>query len=276
MSQKTNRSLERAIDILFAFNHDQPMLTIEEIAQATEIPKSTCYRFISTLKRKGLIEVDGDASRYRLGVRLLVLHSVILDSLDISQIVLPFIQQLSHISGETAQLVWRNHNVAVCIEKVESPEMLRVRPDKGTIIGLHSGASGKAILAFLPEIEQDRIIRETGLPKLGPRTITDPEELKESLAGIRRLGYATSDQELYVGVKALAAPIFNADEQIVASVCLAGPRDRFDQKKVASLVNPVVEAANSISRRLGSARDQLRPKVIRRRKNGYPARNDLD
>jgi len=272
MSQKTNRSLERAIDILFAFSHDQPLLTIEQIAQATEIPKSTCYRFISTLKRKGLIEVDGDASRYRLGVRLLVLHSIILDSMDISQIVLPFIQQLSRISGETAQFVWRNQNVAVCIEKVESAEMLRVRPDKGTIIGLHTGAAGKAILAFLPVIEQDRIIRDTGLPDIGPKTITDPEELKKSLSEIRRLGYASSDQELYAGVKALAAPVFNAEEQVVASVCLAGPRDRFDQKKVASLVKPVIEAANSISVRLGSAREQFKPKVIRRKKEWASSR----
>lgn len=252
MAQNLTRSLERGLDILFAFCQERHLLTINEIAGITGIPKSTCYRLIKTLKNKNLIDFDRDGSRYRLGSGLLQLYSIISDSIDVSFIARPFMKHLLEITGETVQLFLHNrNNVAVCIDKMESPETLRVRPDKGTIINLTSGASGKAILAFLPPEVQDQIITEKGLKKYSPHTITDPEKLKKNLAQVRRLGYAESDQELFLGVMAVAAPIFDQESKVTASICVAGPRERLRKKKTTALATFVLEAAKSISRRMG-------------------------
>jgi len=255
MPQSTTQSLERAIQILFAFSHDRPLLTIDQISAVTGIPKSSCYRLIKTLRQHDLIQLDRSLKGCRLGLGLLTLHSIILDSLDISRIALPYLEKLSQHSGETAQLVLRNNDVGVCIEKVESSKALVVRPDKGTVVLLHTGASGKVILAYLDPHEQERVIREKGLPPKGPGTITDPDVLRANLKQIRRQGYAISDQEIYSGVKAVAAPIFGTDGKVAASVCIAGPKERFDEQEIGSLVDLIKAAARAITAKLGGHAD---------------------
>jgi IclR family KDG regulon transcriptional repressor len=252
VAQKTIQSLEKGLDILFLFTEDRPLLTLEEISSLSRMPKSTCYRFLNTLKKKEILELDRDQGKYRLSVRFLRFESAILNSIDLAKLSLPFLRELSKLSGETAQLVVLNNNVGVCIEKVESTETLRVMPDKGTIIGLHGGASGKVIMAYLSEEEQDWIIREKGLTKFTPNTISDPRTLKKHLQEIRKRGYAVSDGEIYAGVKAFAAPVFNYRGKITASISLAGPRERFKPGKITSILNPLQKAADDLSRELGS------------------------
>jgi DNA-binding IclR family transcriptional regulator len=125
-------------------------------------------------------------------------------------------------------------------------------PDRGTTIYLHSGASGKVILAYLNPEERARTIQEKGLKRLTANTITDPSALKKELEEIRRRGYAVSDQEIYQGVKAIAAPIFDFQGKITASLGVAGPRERLTVKKVVSLTPILKEAARRISEQLGA------------------------
>jgi len=252
MGQKTIQSLEKGLNIIFLFIEEKPSLTVEEIAQRSGLPKSTCYRFLNTLKRKNVIEFEEASGKYKLGVRLLKLESAIYNSLSVAEISIPYLQQLSGISGETAQLVVLNKNEGICVERVESTATLRVMPDKGTPIHLHSGASGKVIMAYLSAEERDRIIKEKGLRKFTANTIINPDALRKELDEIRKHGYGISDQEIYQGVKAVAAPIFNARGKITASICVAGPRDRLTPKKVTNLVPRIKEAARKISDQLGA------------------------
>jgi len=255
MGQKTIQSLEKGLEILFLFTEKKPLLSVEDISSMAALPKSTCYRFLNTLKKKGLIELDAVLGKYKLGVRLLRLHSIIFNSLDIMERALPFMYKLSDISKETVQLVILNKNEGICIEKVESPEALRVMPNKGQTIGLHSGASGKVIMAYLSEEQQDKIIREKGLRKFTPYTIDDPIVLKRRLQEIATDGYAISDQEIYVGVRAIAAPIFDYDGKVTASISAAGPRERLSQDKIVMLIDNVLEVAWSITKQLGARID---------------------
>jgi hypothetical protein len=117
------------------------------------------------------------------------------------------------------------------------------------------------------------VIREKGLRKYTPNTITEPETLKEHLKSIRRLGYATSDQEIYTGVKALAAPIFDYSGRVVASICVAGPRERFTQEKFTLLLDYVKRAAHSITAKLGGKEDKLIVKDLRPEPAHLPGQN---
>jgi len=256
MGQKTIQSLERGLDILFLFTEKKPALTIEEIASLSGLPKSTCYRVLKTFKKKNLIELNGDPGKYKLGVRLLKIESVIHKSIKVAAISMHYLQELSTISGETAELVILNKDEAVCIEKVDSAETLRVMPDKGAVMGLHSGASGKVIMAYLSEEQQNKIIEEKGLKKFTAYTIIDPILLKRHLQKIRKVGYATSDQEFSPGVRALAAPIFNLNNKIIASICVVGPRERLTSRKISLLIDDVLEASREITKRLGGETKQ--------------------
>jgi IclR family transcriptional regulator, KDG regulon repressor len=252
MGQKRIQSLEKGLDLLFLFTEEKPALSVEEISARSGLPKSTCYRFLNTFKQKNIMELNGTSGKYCLGVGLLKLESVVHSSLSIARIAIPYLQNLSDISGETAQLVVLHKNEGVCVERVESTAALRVMPDKGNTIYLHSGASGKVILAHLPPEERGRIIREKGLKRLTASTITDPTILQKELGQICRRGYAVSDQEIYQGVKAIAAPIFDFQGKIAASVGVAGPRERMTAKRASFLIPCIKEAANEISIRLGA------------------------
>ncbi len=252
MTQKIIKSLEKGLDILFLFTDTKPLLTAEEISEMSGFPKSTTYRLLNTMKKRELIEVDSVTGQNKLGVKLLRLHSTILNSLDIAVRSLPYMQKLAEISGETSQLLLLSKNRAMCIEKAESAQALRVMPDKGALIRLHSGASGKAIMAFLTEEEQDRIIKEEGLKPYTGNTITDPVVLKERLKVVREQGYALSTGEITIGTNAVAVPIYDFRHQVTASISLAGPRERFDRERIMSVLPRLIDAACKISNELGA------------------------
>ena len=99
MSQKTIQSLAKGIDILFSFKEDTPLLTIDEISSIVGMPKSTCYRFLNTLKIKKMVDFDPSSEKYRIGVRILKLESIAHRSLDIARIALPFLKELCAVWG---------------------------------------------------------------------------------------------------------------------------------------------------------------------------------
>ena len=252
MAQSIIKSLKKGLEIMFLFTEKKPSLTVEEISEMSGFPKSTTHRLLNTLKTVDLVEVGSTTGQYRLGVKILRLSAVMLNSLDVAIIALPYMQKITEISGETSQLVLASKDRAMCVEKVESAQTLRVMPDKGTVIGLHSGASGRAIMAFITEKEQDRIIEAEGLKAFTRNTITDRDVLKERLKMVRKNGYAISSGEITLGTNAVAAPIFDFRDQVIASISLAGPRDRFDQKKIMSVLPHLITATREISRKLGA------------------------
>jgi DNA-binding IclR family transcriptional regulator len=265
MAAKSIQSLAKGIDILFLFTEDCPLLTVEKIASKTGIPKSTCYRFLNTLRTKKMVDLDPSSGKYRLGVHILELESVVTKSLNVSQIAVPFLTSLCSVSGETAQLVVLAGDKGVCVETVESPHALRVMPNKGTEIGLHSGAAGKIILCYLNPQEQERVIRVTQLPAFTRNTITDAVRLREQLREIKEQGYAVTEEEIYAGVKAIAAPIFDHRKKVVASVCVAGPMDRLTDEKTKRLIGHVVAAAQNITELLrGSLTESTAPRQLAR------------
>jgi DNA-binding IclR family transcriptional regulator len=116
--------------------------------------------------------------------------------------------------------------------------------------GLHVTSTGKVFLAFLPERLRDDIIR-AGLARLTPNTVTDAAVLREQLAVIRRRGWSVTEQELELGLNAVAAPIQGADGSVLATVCVSGPIFRLTSERLADVGALTADAGRRISRRLG-------------------------
>ena len=129
--------------------------------------------------------------------------------MDLRKLALPGIEKLSQKSGETVHLGVLSDNEVVSIEEIESGQSLRISIPIGKRVCLHSTGIGKAILAFLSDEEIESVIRDKGLPRFTSNTITDPILLKEEISKIRKLGYALDNEENEVGIRCVAAPIYN-------------------------------------------------------------------
>jgi len=243
-------TLAKGIRILSLFDEIRPIIDVSAISTLLNLPKSTAYRYIATLKSQGLIEEDTKPGHYRLGLKILELSWVARKNLDILNIALPVMKELMEKTQETVFLFVPYGQKAVCIERIESPHPLRLTFERGRTLFLHAGASAKILMAYLSEEEQKKIIREIGLPKLTERTIVDPERLKVELQDIRKRGYAVSHGEVDPTSRAIGAPILDEYGKIIAGVSIAGPKHRFNESKLKSFIPIVVEAANRITQQL--------------------------
>lgn len=243
----TVASLRRGIDLLFLFSEAEPTLALRDISARLKIPKSTTYRFVSTLRATGLLVQDPESRRYRLGARILSLQSAVIQPTDLRSLALPFLRDLVARSGETAHLTERRGTVAVVTEVVESPSMLRMAPKRGQILALHAGALCRAILAFLPPQDIDEILRPKKLKRSTPNTPTTPTVVNRTLQIVRNTGFALSLQEITLGGCGISAPVLGPDGWAIGSIGVSGPMHRLTEEKRKVLVEPIRKAAAELS-----------------------------
>ena len=224
-------------------------MTTEEIAQAVNLPKSSVYRFLFTLKHYGLLERNSLTGQYSLGLRLLELEEIVHSAIDLETISKPFLVKLGEFSEETVQLNILRGDHGICLYGVESPSAFRLAPEKGRVIPLYAGASGQSILAFMDQEARDKIC-EDSLQRFTPHTITDPEKLKTRLEEIRKQGYVITRQEVYIGSLGIAAPVFGREGQVIGSVSLSGPIQRIDEEQKNAIKNELIHTAKEITDRM--------------------------
>jgi DNA-binding IclR family transcriptional regulator len=246
---KAVQSLERGINILFQFNRARPAMTPEELARAVNLPKSSIYRFLRTLTKHGLLERDPLTGQYYLGLRLLELEEVVHSKIDFETISKPFLKELGEFSGETVQLNILHGQRGICLYGIESPSAFRLAPEKGRIIPLYAGASGKSILAFM-DLEERNKICAGPLEQFTPYTITDPEQLKLDLDEIHKQGYVITQQEVYIGSLGIAAPVYGKNKQVIGSVSLSGPIQRISEERKIAIRDELIRSAKEITERM--------------------------
>ena len=255
MATKTLKTLERGIDLLFLFSHNRPALSLREISVALEIPQSTAYRLLVTCRKKQVIVRDPATRKYVLDAGLLRLQAAIQANLDITKIAIPSLEDLATRSGETSQLYLLQGHQVVCAEAVTSPNMIRFMPERGRGLPLHAPAAGRAVLAFLPGEFLTRYIKHPSLRAMTPYTVTDPQALQRLLAKIRAQCFAVSFQQMYVGARGVAVPIFDHRGGVLGSLCISGPDPRFSEDAADALAPLLQKHARALSAALGGPAD---------------------
>jgi IclR family acetate operon transcriptional repressor len=223
------------------------MVTVTEVAHDLRLNVSTAYRLLRTLELHRFVQQDGDTAKYRLGMRSLALGHAFLATIELSQIARPTLVRLMETAMETVLLMVLDGDMGLHLDRVESPRRVRVATSIGSREHLHSGAVGKAILAYLPEEQMQQIVRARGLPRFTPNTITDPGTLARHLADVRRAGFAIDDVETEEGVRCVGAPLFDPVGRVTASISVAGPAYRLPMAKLRRLGKVVKAAAQEIS-----------------------------
>jgi DNA-binding IclR family transcriptional regulator len=250
MTERLIQSVERAADVLELFLASSE-LSVKEISQELSLSKSTVHGIIKTLEHRGYLQQNSDDLKYKLGMKLFELGIAVENQLDLGKIARPIIRNLVEELKETVHLVVRQRDEVIYIEKVEGPHTLRIYSQVGKRAPYYCTGVGKAILAFQDDVEIERVLTKSPLKPYTEYTITDKEEIKKQLKVIRDQGYSIDDEEIELGLRCVAAPIYNHQGIAIASVSCAAPTMRLDEEKLSMVIKGIKEAAAEISRSMG-------------------------
>lgn len=225
--RQTIAAVDRAIDVLLLFSATKTQtLGVTEIADELRMSKAAVHRSLSTLRSRGLIELDEASRRYSLGPVAMTLGLSYLVRLDVRRLALPELHELSARTNETATLSLRIGDTRAYVDQVTPLREVIMSVSIGVPFPLHAGASSKAFLAFLPE-EQVAAYLDHELEALTDRTITDPQRLSLELRRIAASGWAQSFGERQPGAASVAAPVIDHTGMPIAVVSVCGPAERF-------------------------------------------------
>lgn len=174
--------------------------------------------------------------------------------LELIEFAPPVMEELRDACTEEVSLYVTRGNKKFCIQRVASIHQLSMVAHLREMRSIHLGASGRVLMAYLSDDRRKRIIEQEGLERVTPKTITDPKELEASLKEIRDRGYDISIEEQVPGSYAVAAPIFNADGQLVASLCIAGPLSRLSDEQQDLNIKSIISAVRKLSSLIGFQR----------------------
>lgn len=253
------QALTKGIQVLRAISDEGRNARFADIQKRTGFPKPTLHRMIRALVGEGLVRHDVKDGSYHLGLSFLKLAFQVLEQLDIREVAHEDLKRLSELTHEAVHLAVLDGNDAVYVDIAESSQAVGAVGRLGSISALHAAASGKVIAAFLTPEAQLQLIESLELTKLTPHTITSKELLLEELAAIRQAGYATNNEEETSGILGVAAPIFDLSGQVVGSIGISIPSFRYKEKQLPFYAESTVEAARTISAKLGNMPRSARP-----------------
>jgi DNA-binding IclR family transcriptional regulator len=243
-------AVERALNILEAAANRREGLTNSEISHKLGIPKSSASYILRTLERRGYLRRDAETGRYRLGLKILSLGGDARANLDLAEVALPFMQALQERIHLTIHLAVLDQGEAVYIEKVEAPGFFKVNTWVGRRMFLHSTSVGKCLLAWLPKTEVETLLRQQGMKKRTPKTISSVPKLLADLEHVREQGHAIDDEENSLGARCLGAPIFDSTGNVTAALGVSGTLTQMDEANLPRIIDALKEAARRISRQL--------------------------
>ncbi len=245
------QSIERAMKIVDCFDEIHTERSLKEISEQVGLNVSTVHGILNTLLAYGYIDKNSETSHYRLGLKFLIKANLVSDSLNLKDIGHPYTKALTDKYQETSNLCLYTNGEIYCIDTVWSPlSYLIVSSRVGYGLPIHSTASGKLLLANLPEDELMHLLEHHALAKLSANTITDRSQLLAALKQIRAQDYSTENEEVEPGVYSIASPIRDHRARVFGTISISGPVYRVREREQA-IREDLAAAALAISRAFG-------------------------
>ena len=241
-------AIDRALAVLGVLAEASQPMGVTEIARRVGLPKSVVHYHVSALVRNRYVEARPDR-RYGLGYAALRLGRGNYSNLELRARALPHMRALHHDTWETVTLSVLVGRERVYVDQLVSPQEIKLAVELGRPFPLHAGASGRAIMAFLPLDAREALLSEP-LERLSPHTVVDPAVLRELLDGVRAAGLATSRSERQEGAASVAVPVFD-NHGVAGAICVCGPEYRFDAASLERYAPLLKTAAGQLSRELG-------------------------
>ncbi|MFQ5848584.1 MAG: IclR family transcriptional regulator [Candidatus Methylomirabilales bacterium] len=261
------QSVDRALDILEAFNYEEEELGVTELSQKLGLHKNNVFRLLATLECRGYIEQDKRTGNYRLGMKTFEVANIFLHHLGLRRQARPILEELVNGCDETAYLAILDGPEVVYVLMHETSQTVRIVPRLGHRLPAYCTASGKIQLAYESRDHLAQIFEGHVLQRHTGNTIDNLDKLVNHLKEVARLGYAVDNEEWEEGVRCIAAPVRDYSRRVVAGVGLSGPVSRFTMERIEKELVPLVkEAASKISQRLGYELHSVSPQVVDERR----------
>lgn len=246
--KNTVQSLVKGLKVLEAFSQQRSQMTLAEIARATEMDNATVFRLLNTLEQEGYVIKDSGNRQFRLSFKVMNLGFVALGHDDLRSQSRPILRSLVGKINEAASIGVLDGAEVVYIERVQAGiARLGIDIRIGSRVPVYSSAIGQALIAWMPEEEQVRVLESSARPALTDTTLIRLDDLLERLKQIRKAGFAISNQETVSGVYVIACPILDVDQLPIAAISVAAPVFcRPLEAFVNGAVKPLQEAAYQI------------------------------
>jgi IclR family transcriptional regulator, KDG regulon repressor len=257
MEQDNIKSLKKALDILKLYlTSKNEELSLTEIAEASQLTKSTVSRIVTTLTSCGYMRQREKRGKYSLGTIYLEFSGALKKRLKIRNIAIPLLNELNQTLNEAVVLaVWNRSNIALVEtfnETTSTKEPLRVVPTEGNNLPLHASSLGKIILASMSNEELEGYFNNSNTIKdYTPNTITDINDMRNHLFIVRKEEVAFDDEEYHIGIRGLAAGLKDGEGKLVGAIGVVAPSVRFTRARLRELVPAVKKCAFDISAELG-------------------------
>ena len=252
------QSVDRALSLLEALSRPaaQPGTgaALTDLAAQAGLNVSTCHHLLATLMKWGYVAKVPGRRTYALGARGLHLGQSFLRQVDLPRRAQPVLQQLNATTGEAVHLAVLQGDTVVTVAKLDAHHAVRV--DTGAIgvaEAAHATATGKAMLAWLPEDQMRRILAVHGMPRFTPSTITDEAALIEDLRHVRRNGFALDREECKPGVVCVGAAVRDHTGALIGSISVSAPAFRATDSHFGTMRGAVIAAARTLSAEFGAS-----------------------
>lgn len=247
------RAVERALELLGIFAQGQAELSLAQMAERMRLHKSTVHRLALTLEKAGFLRRNPATGGYSLGLKLLELGAVVLNSLELRTQARPHLERLRRDTGHTVHLGILDAGEVVYIDKIEGDTPVRIYSQVGRRAPAHCTGLGKALLAFQPAAVIREVVATRGLRRYTPETIISVHQLLSELERVRERGYAVDMAEHEPLVHCVAAPIRDHTSQVIAAVSVTLIVPSLPAAEVERYASAVVATALAISADMGWA-----------------------
>lgn len=246
------QTLERALSLLSLLSRSEKA-TLTELALRAGVPPSSAHRLLTTLQAARYVEFDEPTGDWSVGVEAFRAGAAFLRRTRVAEAGREAMRALVEQTGESANLAVPDGPEVVFVGQVETAQPVRAFFAPGMRAHMHASGIGKALLAAMGRAAAERLLLKSGLPEFTPKTLTSPQALFDDLEAIRARGWSLDDEERYLGMRCVAAPVWNHHGEAVAGVSISGPAARLSPEATAAFGPLVRRAAASITERIGGA-----------------------
>ncbi len=247
------QSLDRGIRILLILA-ERNSAGVTELAEALDVDKSTASRLVETLRARDMVRLDPETKKFKLGFRILHLGESLKDNLNVIAIARPMLLELSGRINESVHFCAFNNNSVYVMDQVRSSKNYALSATVGMIEPLHCSSVGKCILAFRRQETIRKLLENYEYTKYTDNTITSQQALMENLERIRSLGYAVDDEEMSLGVRCLAVPVYDYRNSVRYSIGVSGPKENINSASMGTYIKRMVETTRRLSAAIGCTR----------------------
>lgn len=242
-------SLARGLSVIRAFSREAPEMTLSEVAARTGLTRAAARRFLLTLDRLGYVCTDG--RRFRLAPKILDLGFAYLSSMDLWDVAMPYMEQVSAEVHESCSASVIEGCDIVYVARVPTTRIMSVALNLGARLPAFATSMGRVLLAHLPDAKARERLLTCPRRALTARTVTDADRLWEILLDVRAKGWCLVDQELEEGLRSIAVPLRNQRGRVLAAMNVSGHASRITPDEMIARYLPVLRrAAEQIARAL--------------------------